>query len=190
MTLGRGAEFFEASWPELLKIPGLAFAGLPWLPGVAFACALPPSVILTLPTGSSITVAALTVGLTGLVGALGNRLPALSWHPVPERRQGLLQGAIPTDPFGMIARISLFRPESAAGRTWLMRDWPGAQVVVMALIHATRFAAVLAALLPAVVAGPKLAGPGTRPLAHLPVTKLMVLYAVPGLWQPSKARTG
>lgn len=48
------------------------------IPGAAFACALPPSVILLLPTGHYITAAALTVALTALVGALADRLPAMT----------------------------------------------------------------------------------------------------------------
>lgn len=47
------------------------------LPGAAFACALPPSVILTLPTGHYITGAALTVAITALMGAASHRLPSL-----------------------------------------------------------------------------------------------------------------
>ncbi|MCB6177088.1 hypothetical protein LHP98_02960 [Rhodobacter sp. Har01] len=46
-------------------------------PGAAAACALPPSVILTLPTGHYITAAALTVALTAVLGAAAHRLPAL-----------------------------------------------------------------------------------------------------------------
>jgi hypothetical protein len=46
-------------------------------PGTAVACALPPSVILTLPTGHYITAAALTVGLTALLGAVAERLPQM-----------------------------------------------------------------------------------------------------------------
>ncbi len=45
------------------------------LPSAAFACALPPSVVLTLPTGWYITGAALTVALTALLGAATRTLP-------------------------------------------------------------------------------------------------------------------
>lgn len=47
------------------------------IPGTALACALPPSVILTLPVGHYITGAAVVVALTGLAGALSGRLPAM-----------------------------------------------------------------------------------------------------------------
>lgn len=55
-------------------------------PGLAFACALPPSVILTLPTGHYITAAALTLALTALLGAAAHRLPAMEPHLVHERK--------------------------------------------------------------------------------------------------------
>jgi hypothetical protein len=56
------------------------------LPGAAFACALPPSVIMTLPTGHYIFGAAMTVGLTAVLGAAARRLPAMEPHLILERR--------------------------------------------------------------------------------------------------------
>lgn len=61
------------------------WAGLVLLPGAAFACALPPSVILTLPTGAWIWAAAATVAMTALLGATARRLPGLQAHLVWER---------------------------------------------------------------------------------------------------------
>lgn len=55
-------------------------AALSLLPGAALACALPPSVILTLPTGHYILAAALTVALTALLGVVTDRLPPLQAH--------------------------------------------------------------------------------------------------------------
>ena len=58
------------------------------LPGAALACALPPSVILTLPTGHYIAGAALTVALTALMGTATDRLPAMGayvWRKGPAR---------------------------------------------------------------------------------------------------------
>jgi len=46
------------------------------VPGAAAACALPPSVILTLPVGHYIVGAATVVAVTGLTGAMARRLPA------------------------------------------------------------------------------------------------------------------
>ncbi|WGV18397.1 hypothetical protein [Fuscovulum ytuae] len=59
-------------------------AALP--PSHAVACALPPSVILTLPTGHYITGAALVVALTAIMGAAAERLPEMRAVPVLERR--------------------------------------------------------------------------------------------------------
>lgn len=55
------------------------------LPGAAFACALPPSVITLLPTGSYIAGAALTVGLTAILGSITRNLPAMQAHLVADR---------------------------------------------------------------------------------------------------------
>ena len=56
------------------------------LPSAAYACALPPSVILTLPTGWYITGAAITVALTALFGAMANTLPDPTPRVLWERR--------------------------------------------------------------------------------------------------------
>lgn len=48
------------------------------VPGPAFSCALPPSVILLLPTGHYILGAAMTVAMTALLGAFSQRLPVMS----------------------------------------------------------------------------------------------------------------
>ena len=55
------------------------------VPGVALACALPPSVILTLPTGHYIAGAALTVLVTALMGAGLDRLPEMRARPLLRR---------------------------------------------------------------------------------------------------------
>ena len=59
------------------------------LPGAAFACALPPSVILTLPTGHYITGAAATVALTAVMGATAARLPSMEARLLRDRPQRL-----------------------------------------------------------------------------------------------------
>lgn len=66
--------------------PTLASLAVLLSPGVAFACALPPSIILTLPTGHYITAAALTVALTAVLGAAAHRLPRLDSHLLWDRR--------------------------------------------------------------------------------------------------------
>ena len=86
MTAGPFARFFKEFCPEFSRIPGLAALAVLLTPGLAFACALPPSVILTLPTGHYITAAALTVALTALMGAAAHRLPVMAPRLVWERR--------------------------------------------------------------------------------------------------------
>lgn len=54
------------------------------LPGAALACALPPSVVLTLPTGHYIAGAALTVAVTAALGAVTDRLPVMGSHQMRE----------------------------------------------------------------------------------------------------------
>ncbi len=49
------------------------------------ACALPPMIVLTLPTGHYIAGAAATVALTGVIGALAHRLPRLEPRLIAER---------------------------------------------------------------------------------------------------------
>jgi hypothetical protein len=82
----RAPRSFERFCPEFSKIPGLSVTAVLLTPGLAFACALPPSIILTLPTGHYITAAALTVGLTALLGAAAHRLPGMEARLVWERR--------------------------------------------------------------------------------------------------------
>jgi hypothetical protein len=78
--------YFEGFCPEFSKIPGPAVMAVLLTPSLAFACALPPSVILTLPTGLYITAAALTVGLTAILGAAAHRLPVMEARLVRDRR--------------------------------------------------------------------------------------------------------
>lgn len=81
----QGASSFKGICQVSSKIFGPALLAM-LLPGLAFACALPPSVILTLPTGHYITGAALTVLLTALMGAALHRLPELRAVTLLERR--------------------------------------------------------------------------------------------------------
>lgn len=82
----RNPKSFEGFCPKFSKTLGAGSLAVLLTPGLAFACALPPSVILTLPTGHYITAAALTVALTALMGAAAHRLPALTPRLVWERR--------------------------------------------------------------------------------------------------------
>lgn len=76
----------EGFCPKVSKALGAGGLAVVMTPGLAFACALPPSVILTLPTGHYITAAALTVALTALMGAASRRLPVMAPRLVWERR--------------------------------------------------------------------------------------------------------
>lgn len=69
---GRAKERNGTGRPGLVLPVGLLLA---CLPAAALACALPPSVILTLPTGWYMLGAAATVGLTALMGARQHDLP-------------------------------------------------------------------------------------------------------------------
>ncbi len=83
MTSARGARILDEFCQEFPKILGVALLCV-LLPGIARACALPPSVILTLPTGHYITAAALTVALTAVLGAMAGRLPRMQAHVLRE----------------------------------------------------------------------------------------------------------
>jgi hypothetical protein len=85
VTGGRGTKFFEEFWQEFSKILGALPLVLLFVPSVALACALPPSVILTLPTGHYITAAGLTVALTALLGAASGHLPQMQARVIWDR---------------------------------------------------------------------------------------------------------
>ena len=70
-------------WAALMR--GLAAAFM-LLPGAAFACALPPSVLLTLPTAHYIVGAAITVALTAILGSVSQKLPVMQAYVIVERR--------------------------------------------------------------------------------------------------------
>jgi len=79
-----GCEFSAKT--RFLRAARLLLPASALLPGAAQACALPPSVILTLPTGHYITAAGLTVALTALLGAVAGRLPAFTPRMLWQRR--------------------------------------------------------------------------------------------------------
>lgn len=63
-----------------------ATAGLGMAPGAALACALPPSVILTLPTGAWIWGAAIVVAMTAALGSIPGLLPGMQARDILQRR--------------------------------------------------------------------------------------------------------
>ena len=82
----RAPKSFEGFCPKFSKTFGASGLAVFLTPSLAFACALPPSVILTLPTGHYITAAALTVALTALMGAAAHRLPVMEPRIFHEHR--------------------------------------------------------------------------------------------------------
>jgi hypothetical protein len=88
----RAPKSFEGFCPRFSKTLGAGGLAVLLTPGLAFACALPPSVILTLPTGHYITAAALTVALTAVMGAAAHRLPVMAPRLLWERRMLLPAG--------------------------------------------------------------------------------------------------
>ncbi|MGB4828571.1 MAG: hypothetical protein WBP18_15120 [Paracoccaceae bacterium] len=78
----------QAHWPDSGIFRGRVALclGLMFAPSATLACALPPSVILTLPTGHYITAAALTVALTALLGAAAGHMPAMTARVLWDRR--------------------------------------------------------------------------------------------------------
>ena len=103
------------------------------IPGAAFACALPPSVILTLPTGHYITAAALTVALTALLGAAAHRLPVMQPRLVWERRIFLpvtLTSYVAFLAFLALVFIGLFGERDPMHNLMTLVFWTGIWIVV------------------------------------------------------------
>lgn len=93
MNGGQPAASFAKFCGDVSQTSGLALpVSILCLPSAAFACALPPSVILTLPTGWYMTGAALTVALTALFGAAAPSLPTPSARVLLDRRRLLPDG--------------------------------------------------------------------------------------------------
>lgn len=87
--------------PRRMALAALAAAQ----PGGVLACALPPSVILTLPTGHYLAGAGATVALTAVFAAASHRLPAFRTHVLWRGRQWL-PGML-TSYLGLVLMIGL-----------------------------------------------------------------------------------
>ena len=81
-----GAGFSEEFRRGFSRILGCAAVAV-LLPSTALACALPPSVILVLPTGHYIAAAALTVALTAVLASMAGRMPRMRAHVLWESRR-------------------------------------------------------------------------------------------------------
>ncbi|MDP3196771.1 hypothetical protein [Tabrizicola sp.] len=102
-------------------------------PGLAFACALPPSVILTLPTGHYITAAALTVALTALMGVAAHRLPMMEPRLVRERRlllPGTLVSYLSFLIFLALVFVGLYGERDPMHNLMTLVFWTGVWIVV------------------------------------------------------------
>ncbi len=133
MRLRRGPKFLEEFCPEFSRIPGLALLAVLLTPGRAFACALPPSVILTLPTGHYITAAALTVALTALMGAAAHRLPAMEPRLLGARRVILpvgLTSYLSFLAFLALVFVGLFGARDPMHNLMTLVFWTGVWIVV------------------------------------------------------------
>ena len=129
----RDPKSFEGFCPKFSKTLGASGLAVLLMPGLAFACALPPSVILTLPTGHYITAAALTVALTALMGAAAHRLPALTPRPVWERRVLLpvtLTSYLSFLAFLALVFIGLFGERDPMHNLMTLVFWTGVWIVV------------------------------------------------------------
>jgi hypothetical protein len=73
---------------KIRRLALLTCAALAVMPGLAQACALPPSVLLTLPTDLYITAAGLTVAMTALLALLSGRLPGFAPRLLVDIRPG------------------------------------------------------------------------------------------------------
>ncbi len=124
---------FEGFCQEFSKTLGTGGLAVLLTPGLAFACALPPSVILTLPTGHYITAAALTVALTALMGAAAQRLPAMAPRLLWEHRVPLPVGLTSYIAFlaflGLIF-VGLFGERDPMHNLMTLVFWTGVWIVV------------------------------------------------------------
>ena len=103
------------------------------LPGAAFACALPPSVILTLPTGHYITGAAITVALTGVMGAISARLPSMDAQVVfdgPERLSRMVPAYASLMAFLAIVIAGILGPDDPMHNLLTLVFWTGVWIAL------------------------------------------------------------
>ncbi len=103
------------------------------LPGAAFACALPPSVILTLPTGHYITGAALTVALTAVMGAASTRLPDMSarvLHQGPARVPRIVMTYASFMAFLVVLVLGILGPNDPMHNLLTLVFWTGVWIAL------------------------------------------------------------
>lgn len=103
------------------------------LPALAWACALPPSIILTLPTGYYMAGAAVTVALTAVIGGLANRLPAMRARTLWDRPAAVppaLPSALGFLVLVALLAIGLFGPRDPYHNLLTLIFWTGIWVAL------------------------------------------------------------
>lgn len=126
-------ESLEGFCQEFSKTLGASSLAILLTPGLAFACALPPSVILTLPTGHYITAAALTVALTAVLGSAAHRLPVMAPRLLWDRRVLLpvsLTSYIAFLAFLGLVFVGLFGERDPMHNLMTLVFWTGVWIVV------------------------------------------------------------
>ena len=103
------------------------------LPGAAFACALPPSVILTLPTGYYIIGAAFAVALTAMMGAASARLPDMTARLVaegPERMPRMVPTYASFMAFLVVLVLGILGPNDPMHNLLTLVFWTGVWIAL------------------------------------------------------------
>ena len=108
-------------------------AAIALVPGTAWACALPPSVILLLPTGHYILGAAMTVALTALLGAFSGRLPIMSArliYEAPSRFPFLLTSYLSFLSFLTLVLIGFYGATDPVHNLLTLAIWAGVWIAL------------------------------------------------------------
>lgn len=129
----RAPEAFEGFCQGISQPLGASGLAVLLTPGLAFASALPPSVILTPPTGHYITAAALTVALTALLGAAAHRLPVMAPRLIWERPAVLpvaLTSYLSFLAFLALVFVGLFGERDPMHNLMTLVFWTGVWIVV------------------------------------------------------------
>jgi len=102
-------------------------------PGLVLACALPPSIVMTLPTGHYMWGAALAVALTGLAAGLVPRLPALTAHrlcALPSLPLVIPLSYLSTLVMGLLIGLGLWGPADPMHNLLTLVFWTGVWVAL------------------------------------------------------------
>ena len=109
-----------------------ALAALGW-PLPVLACALPPSILMTLPTGAYAWGAGLTIAMTGLLAMASQRVPrarAVLIHQGPLWLPKEVGSYIGLVAFILLLGIGAFGPRDPYHNLWTLSFWAGIWVVL------------------------------------------------------------